>query len=932
MLENAIKTLRTLLPDEPGSVTPAEIITQVDRVRVLYPAVDRDALIQAVTELYNIRADPWTILEGRERRMPWLTARRTAIQWSYWIRYRDYLQIEKNYAPDTLYELNRLTDTVLDKLFDPNISQGVTKLGMVVGQVQSGKTSNYTGLICKAVDAGYKIIVVLAGIHNSLRSQTQLRLDEGFLGRDTQIERRGNNARGQFGVGYTPGLVAHSITSSRQNGDFTTGAFNSLGIAFETNEPILLVVKKNANVLSRLNQWLSAQTDTEYEGTSRISSKALLLIDDEADHASINTNQDFQQATRINREVREILGRFMKGAYVGYTATPFANLFIALDEDQLFPRDFIVNLPPPNNYIGPERTFGFRLLGENETSETVLPMVRRVTDHIQFAIQAQDRNAPLPDALPESLWLAIRSFILVCAIRQLRGQVNVHNSMLIHVSRYIARQAQIKGLVEEVFTYYRQGIEQNSSIVLEELRQTFEIDSIGYESFSTTSQIILNSPPLRQIDSATRVHTWNEVQAFLHPAADRIRVKEINGGSADVLGYFDEREGLSVIAVGGDKLSRGLTLEGLSVSYYLRVSSNYDTLMQMGRWFGYRPGYVDLCRLFTSRDLNEWFCHITLASEELRDEFEYMANVAAGTPLDYALKVRTHPGGLQITAANRLRRAVPIRVSYAGRLVETYEFQKNLDVIRTNYQNTRQFIATMGAPMNNEDKSTHQGAGHCIWQGVGPDAVIRFLEGYRTTENLRRADSQSLIRYINLQAPSELVNWTVALMSGQGSAKRADYDVNGQTQSVGLYLRNQEDNNSDEYKYYVKRSHLISPRHESIDLTTDQYTRAMERTRVIRIQRNKTGEADYPTGEVIRGEIRPSTNALLLIYSLDPSGAEIEPYTGIPIVGYAISFPGSNFDRAVDYVVHGDLIDVHRAQEADRMNEEETEDVNDDDA
>jgi len=227
--------------------------------------------------------------------------------------------------------------------------------------------------------------------------------------------------------------------------------------------------------------------------------------------------------------------------------------------------------------------------------------------------------------------------------------------------------------------------------VIEELRQAYEVDTITYKSYITTSQSILDSR-LSNIDPHVQIHNWSDVLPHLNSAAARIQVREINGGSADILNYYDHRNGLSVIAIGGDKLSRGLTLEGLSVSYYLRASRMYDTLMQMGRWFGYRPGYVDLCRLFTSRELNEWFCHIALASDELRNEFDYMADVAGSTPEQYALRVRTHPGVLQISASNKIRRAVTVDVSWAGRLVESYEFQKNRETIHNNLIATTDLI------------------------------------------------------------------------------------------------------------------------------------------------------------------------------------------------------------------------------------------------
>jgi hypothetical protein len=456
-------------------------------------------------------------------------------------------------------------------------------------------------------------------------------LDEGFLGFDTQVDRVNRENRRNIGVGnIDSSLIVHPLTTSLENGDFKSSTANAGLTNFNTTEPILAVVKKNGSVLNRLLQWLLAQSSVDANGKRVIRNKSLLLIDDEADNASINTRKEDDGTTRINGLIRDILRLFDRSAYVGYTATPFANIFISREEDDLFPRDFIVNLPAPSNYIGPEKVFGFEMVDDDDDSDAVLPIVRRIDDYQSFlpdALRHTDnfyefgndpagrKEIPLPTEVPESIKLAIKCFILTCAVRRLRGQVNVNNSMLIHISRLIAWQRQIKELVENAFDFYRRGIEMNVPAIIEEMREAYEDDTPTYKSYVSTSEQIINSN-LIKIDNKAQVHNWNKVLPLLNETASIILVKEINGGSADVLNYYDHPNGLSVIAIGGNKLSRGLTLEGLSVSYYLRASKMYDTLMQMGRWFGYRPGYVDLCRLFVSRELNEWFCHITLATQQ----------------------------------------------------------------------------------------------------------------------------------------------------------------------------------------------------------------------------------------------------------------------------------------------------------------------------
>ena len=901
MLQQAIKTVRTFLP-QTGSVSRHEIENAVNMALSIpvYSSIDKDSLIREIESIYNVRIEDFRIIEDKERRLPWINEKKAGINFNFWNRYRDYLQFEKSFSDSVLNQLDRLTDRTLDGLFDPTINAVLSKYGLVVGQVQSGKTANYTGLICKGADAGFNLIIVLAGIHNNLRSQTQLRIDEGFLGFDTQHERAFRENNTWIGVGrFNQNAIAHSLTTSLS--DFNTAAANSSGINFGMKDPLVLVIKKNASILNRLLQWLNSKA-TEIDGRRVIRSKSLLLIDDEADNASINTNPENDPSTRINGLIRDIIRLFDKSGYVGYTATPFANIFIPIEEDSLFPRDFIINLPAPSNYIGPEKVFGFKLLEEDEESDDVLPIVHRIEDHHSFV-----DDSSTPTEVPESLKIAIQCFILTCGIRRLRGQTSVHNSMLVHVSRLRAWQHELKMLVENIFDFYRRGIEMKIPSVIEELRQTFDVDKENYKSYTSTSYQILKSQ-LASIDGQIQTHNWDDVKQHLHEAASRIVVKEINMGSADALNYYDHPNGLSVIAVGGNKLSRGLTLEGLSISYYLRSSKMYDSLMQMGRWFGYRPGYVDLCRLFTSRQLNEWFCHITTASEELRNEFDYMSDTVGATPEKYALRVRTHPGVLQISASNKIRRATTVTVSWAGRLVESYEFQKSTQIISSNLQAMIGFINSLSEPSQNIKDNY-------LWRNISADEIKGLLHSFRLSENLKAADPNNLIRYINLQvANGELTNWRVALMSKKKSDLRYSIKQGGHTLDIGLFNRRQDERNSSPDNYYIKRSHIISPSDEVIDLTKEEKDLAWRRTLEYWKERGKDGAPKYISGEIVRNEIRTAKDPLLLIYFLNPLEAGLDS-TSDPIVGYAISFPSSKFNATVNYAVHEQLLGIFNQDE-----------------
>ena len=914
MIQQAIRAIRIFLPAS-TSVTPQQIedaVTQMLHVPN-FAAIDKATLIREVQAIYNIRMDEFRIIEKEESRLPWINDKKTSIEWNFWNRYRDYLQDEKNYPEAVLNQLDKLTDRTLDGLFNPDQNVLISKYGLVVGQVQSGKTSNYTGLICKAADAGFKLIIVLAGIHNNLRSQTQLRLDEGFLGFDTQFQRAFNTGQHTIGVGIGKNaLPVHSVTSSSDNGDFSARTTQT----FNTNEPIVAVVKKNTKVLEKLFQWLSSQASINAKGERRINNKSLLLIDDEADNASINTNKDEDKSTKINEHIRNILRLFDKSGYVGYTATPFANIFIPIEEDQLFPKDFIINIQAPSNYIGPEKVFGIRVIEDDEISDEVLPIVNRIDDYQNFVPNGHKRESELPDSIPDSLRLAIKSFIITCAIRRVRGQETAHNSMLIHVSRFINWQDHIKELVENTFDFYRRGIDMKIPSILEEMRQVFEVDTDNYKSYTTISQQILDTE-LRGIDSATQIHEWVEVEKQLREAAVRIQVKKINGGSADSLNYYDHKNGLSVIAIGGDKLSRGLTLEGLSVSYYLRASRMYDTLMQMGRWFGYRPGYVDLCRLFTSSELNEWFCHITLASEELRSEFDYMSDVAGSTPEQYALKVRTHPGVLQISASNKIRRAVNVDVSWAGRLVESYQLQKNPVVVKSNLDATVDFISSLDATFKTNRNNY-------LWKNVSPELIRPLFQKFKVPDSLVRVDPANLLQFIDVQiANGELTNWRVALMSKADTSERFTIDKNGNIVDIGYWFRRNATERTDSTTFFIRKNHIISPKDEFVDLEPEQHRAALERTIAFHQHNNKEYKNDYPKGDIVRNEFRDPKNPLLLIYFLDPEGADL-PKGSDPLVGFAISFPGSRFNSSVRYAIHRQLLALFNIDdEIDNDNDDE---------
>jgi hypothetical protein len=864
--------------------------------------VEPERLIRHVESLCNISIGRDMLLQDRTGHQPWLPAAKATIDWKFWARYRQYLLEDECRTSAVVNRLDELTDKTLGMLENPHRDGIWDTRGMIVGQVQSGKTSNYTALICKAADAGYRLIIVLAGMQNSLRSQTQYRLDEGFFGFSTERATAYDQNNQRIGVGHMRVAnepIAHSLTGSAENGDFNRTVANQVNVNPGGNDPVILVVKKNHSILRNLHQWLSIRSIQDpNDGRRRILGVPLLMIDDEADNASVNTKpipldgdgnplEDYD-VTKINGLIRQLLDMFEKSAYVGYTATPFANIFIDPSDststygEGLFPRSFILNLPAPTNYIGPEKIFGLEAAPEAGilVEQDGLPLIRDAEDGETW-MPGGHKNGYIPGELPESLRVAIRSFMLTCAARLARGQKNEHNSMLIHVTRFNSTQAAVAEAVKDELrslqNRLRYGDGSYQPKLPDELKELWLSDFVPA---SASLRGIIDDPEMRLVE-------WDNVNNYLTQAAMPIMVKVINGSVADILDYKNSPDGVNVIAIGGDKLSRGLTLEGLSTSYFLRSSRMYDTLMQMGRWFGYRPGYADLCRLYTTSELAGWYRHIALASAELRREFEHMASIQA-TPRDYGLRVRTHPNGLQITSASKLRSGTVMKVSYSGTISETVVFETDSGAIQNNFLRTEEFLCEIDGY---RAAGVLQKGNRIVWENVPASHLVSFLESFRTNRDAPKVNSHLIAQFIRKNNPSgHLTDWTVVLLTGGQSETATDIKPAG---SVRLTKRQEIAGKSD--KYCIRR--IVSPSDELIDLTDEERALAMQKTLSAwsgKDPETRGPQPETPAGPFIR-DVRSPAKGLLLLYPLELHRQDIplEMPGREPVIGFALSFPSS---------------------------------------
>lgn len=896
----------------------AEKASEVAAMPTFSKAIDLEKLVARLEEIFTVWSNDPRALGSDDDHIPWLSGRRGETNWRFWNRYKLFLIQNQKLEAAAVTNVEKLVDEVLGRLEEPARPGPWDRRGLVMGNVQSGKTGAYTGLVCKAADAGYKVFIVLAGLHNNLRSQTQIRLEEGFLGYRAAPPGEAGGGFEPIGVHhFGPGLKADSVTNRNENGDFRRTIAQHFAIHPGGN-PLLFVVKKHVTILMNLLAWIHHSADARDPESGRRYHRdtPVLIIDDESDQASIDTKRmpmdengqpDLEHdPTKTNRLIRSLLYSFDKSAYVGFTATPFANIFIheqartrELGED-LFPRSFILNLPAPSNYTGAARIFGIEEDVEaGLASVQALPIARTIDDHARSLepdetegwmpprLENRTNHIPLVNGrreVPESLRRAIMCFILSSAIRTAREKDPVINSMLVHVVRFTNVQEIVRQEIEDALRGIASRLELGDGDRNPSIRE--ELQTLWRDDYVPTSAACGDPYALPP---------WEDISPILAKTALSIEVKSINGSALDTLDYEQHRAtGLNVIAVGGDKLSRGLTLDGLTVSYFLRASRMYDTLMQMGRWFGYREKYIDVCRLFTTDDLAGWFRHIATASEELKREFDYMVSIGA-TPRQYGLRVRSHPV-LLVTSQVKMRHGTEMSLSYSGDISETVVF--DLTKAEFNFRSLLRLIEILGRPKKGQRE------GGYLWRGVGADTILQFLSRY-DAGGAPRANPTLWSKYIRRQnEQNELTQWSVFMASsGLRTATELDGKLNGM--AVGAISR--KSNGTSKERHAIGR--LVNPSDELQDLDVEERKLALERTRGLwekDTRKNKAQEAPLePSGKGIRFA-RPKGRGMLLVYPLDSTAIEkAEWRPEWPLVGVAISFPESTTAREISYVVTG---------------------------
>jgi Z1 domain len=663
----------------------------------------------------------------------------------FWNGFRGQLENEGWKEPE-LGGLNDASTKVLSLMQPPGLPKVSTR-GIVIGYVQSGKTANFTAVSAKACDVGYKFVIVLGGVIESLRRQTQRRLDRQLI---------------------APTHADWFALTDATRG-FTRPPGRASAFLTERHElKIMCVVLKQHRRLRYLIDWLRSA------GEEVLRTCPVLILDDEADQASVNAARNPEERTAINRLIVEALQTLPKVAYVGYTATPFANVLVnPLDMADIYPRDFIVDLPKPRLHFGPEDIFGREPIDadEDDVHTDGLDMVREVPAEELSDLQPPGRNA-VPDFYPSvtpSLDEALRFFLLATAARRVRGQTDQHSTMLVHTTFYTTTHLRFQPAIQAHLRRLADAFHGGG--LIDELRAQ-------WESESTT-------PGVTAADFDLRVVAFEEILTELPAVFEAVEVIVDNARSLRRLEYGEEP--VTCVVIGGNTLSRGLTLEGLVVSFMVRTLSAYDSVLQAGRFFGYRPGYGDLPRLWMTTELEQDFRDLARVEAEIRSDVRRyeMENV---TPEDFAVRIPTHPK-LAVTAALKMQHAVEAQVSYSGRRLQTIMFaHREREWLDNNLMAGRDLISGLIADGHEPVKLL----GRWMFEAVAADRVLGFVEAYDFHQRSFEFRRKSLIRdYVQAQRKEDgapLERWNVVIVSRRTGAPLGTIEL-GLPETVPLLNR-----------------------------------------------------------------------------------------------------------------------------------------------
>ena len=762
-----------------------------------------------------------------------------------WNHFYKTLVDQGHIGEETLEDLNKSTTKILNLNPSPVAVPKYSSRGLVMGHVQSGKTTNFLGVASKAADEGYRLIIVLSGITNNLRDQTQDRLESA-------IDK------------------SHWYMLTEKGVDFKAGKANAQFLLSNTSNRHIAVVKKNKSRLVSLYNWLnSANAITR-------NSLPVLIIDDECDQATVNAGTQ-QKRNAINKALQDLIDPdfLPKNAYIGYSATPFANILAdTTDETGIYPKDFVVSLDASPGYFGAAALFGSEVEEVDGSDNSGVDILRNIPNNDVDLVAPPKNRLKVEEWEPElvdSLRDSIHWFLLATACRWARGSKAKWSSMMIHTSSNIRPHEKTVELVSK----YLEAV--NLASLEADLAALWSKEIGKAKSLRTGSEV-----------------SWAEVWKALPQVLSAVGVIMDNSKSIDRLDYSPESKPYPVIVVGGNTLSRGLTLEGLVSSYFLRTSNAYDSLMQMGRWFGYRPGYEDLQRIWMSNEkpylTSFWFRELSIVEDEIRQQIALYAREGL-SPISLGIRIKSLPG-MAITAAAKMKSAVKAQIGFGRSRQQTILFKVDKKSLKSNIDAAEQLVSELAPTW------ADNGEGWQLSKNAGVGTVLTFINKYQMHPDVRTLNPELLTKYIqNLNSEKELLKWNVAIYSNKTkTAKKRDLG-NGVVVRMATRSKMKDEPNTN-IKTLISLGDMVADK-PALKVAA----RTVGKDKVARISEASLHHQRASDPEIAKV-------GLLGIYVIDKDSAPVNPSsesreklgTSEDLIGLFIVFPGTDSSYNVTYM------------------------------
>lgn len=660
------------------------------------------------------------------------------------------LEAKKIYSEEEIEELEKGSKKIFDNLSMDAQKYG-TKKGLIMGYVQSGKTTSMEGLIATAIDNGVNLVIVLSGIIENLRVQTLNRLSGDFYFRAIKKVNFENR-------------LSQEVLSKK----------------IGTNQAIVTVCLKNSTRISKLRQIVCDK---------QISSKLnVLIIDDEADQASLNTCLTEDERTKINEEITYIANNteFNSVNYVAYTATPYGNFLNEYGEESLYPKDFIMMLSKSTKYIGASEIFGYK---GNETLDIV-----RLIDNQELEQLRKLEKFKVSD-IPPSMKRAIEWFI--CTVANFRFYKKVAPvSMLIHTQGMVkTHEAVAEGILEWFREIDKEKLLSNcKNVYLKEtqifLKRDFEsampLYGLEVKDYAPYGEI---EPYIKEIiEEISPIKITKKKELEYHKGINLV----IDNSRANNFDLVEDEDHIRLkypqkddnidyatafLIIGGNTLSRGLTIEGLTVTYFARNSKMVDTLMQMARWFGYRVGYELLQRLWISQEDYFKFVEITKLEEELRDDLLKYAKEGKITPKEYGPRIlKSSNYNMAITSPSKSQAMKIDAMNFNGWNVQTTCFENDKEILENNIEATRELISKIPIPEQSRTVTSN-----LVSKNVDFEIIKKFLNKFITNENNKQFSQLDLLYdWIEKNESKEYRKWNV-VFAGINKETSSSWVVAGKT-------------------------------------------------------------------------------------------------------------------------------------------------------